>query len=224
MRTFAIVLALSLCAGCGAVVEPGHQGAALRSAQQGPAPRGARAGLLPRRRLRAARGLRRHVLDEAGGAPHDVARGSATGSASSRVIYRPIVSELYQLDTEIGPNYYDEVVGPELRSAARGVFARHSYAELEKKREDRGRDRGRRPPPHRAASTWRSQSVTIEDIDYAPEIAHAAPREARRRAGVDRGRRRRSRTTRAAASSSSYAAAQEKLGPRPRCARRRTSA
>jgi hypothetical protein len=33
------------------------------------------------------------------------------------VIYRPIISELYQLDTEIGPNYYAEVVGPEFRSA-----------------------------------------------------------------------------------------------------------
>jgi hypothetical protein len=48
------------------------------------------------------------------------------------VIYRPIISELYELDTEIGPNYYDEVIGPEFRSAARGVFARHSYTELQK--------------------------------------------------------------------------------------------
>jgi prohibitin 2 len=46
------------------------------------------------------------------------------------VIYRPVVSELYELDTEIGPNYYDEVVGPELRSAALGIVARHSCADL----------------------------------------------------------------------------------------------
>src|SRR5215467_4005933 len=51
------------------------------------------------------------------------------------VIYRPVVSELYQLDTEIGSNYYDEVIGPEFRSACRGVFARHSYTELQKKNE-----------------------------------------------------------------------------------------
>jgi len=37
------------------------------------------------------------------------------------VIYRPIIAELYELDTEIGPLYYDEVIGPEFRSAARGV-------------------------------------------------------------------------------------------------------
>jgi len=41
------------------------------------------------------------------------------------VIYRPIRSELYELDTEIGPNFYDEVVGPEFRSTARGVLPRN---------------------------------------------------------------------------------------------------
>src|SRR5262249_22085330 len=33
--------------------------------------------------------------------------------------YRPVVSELYDLDVEIGPKYYDEVVGPEFRTATR---------------------------------------------------------------------------------------------------------
>jgi regulator of protease activity HflC (stomatin/prohibitin superfamily) len=46
------------------------------------------------------------------------------------VIYRPVVSELYQLDTEIGPNYYDEVIGPEARSTVRGVIARTSFTKL----------------------------------------------------------------------------------------------
>jgi hypothetical protein len=51
------------------------------------------------------------------------------------VIYRPIVSELYQLDTEIGANYNDEVIAPEFKSACRGVFARHSYTELQARNE-----------------------------------------------------------------------------------------
>src|SRR5437879_6581279 len=37
------------------------------------------------------------------------------------VIYRPILEELYQLNVEVGLNYYDEVVGPEFRTATRGV-------------------------------------------------------------------------------------------------------
>ncbi len=51
------------------------------------------------------------------------------------VIYRPVRAELYELDTEIGTNFYDEVIGPEFRSAARGVFARHSYLDLMKRNE-----------------------------------------------------------------------------------------
>jgi regulator of protease activity HflC (stomatin/prohibitin superfamily) len=89
------------------------------------------------------------------------------------IIYRPIISELYELDTEVGPNYYDEVVGPEFRSATRGVLARHSYTELlihnkdiedEIEREVRDRIKGK----HVEVA-----SVTMEQINYAPEIAAA---------------------------------------------------
>ncbi len=86
------------------------------------------------------------------------------------VKYRPIVSELYLLDTEIGPNYFDEVIGPEFRSAAIGVFAHTSYEDLQRKngeiedameRELRQRLRGK----HVEIS-----SVLIERVTYAPEI------------------------------------------------------
>ncbi len=86
------------------------------------------------------------------------------------VVYRPIVSELYLLDTEIGINYFDEVIGPEFRSAAIGVFARNSYQDLQKKngaiedeieKELRSRLRGR----HVEIS-----SVLIEHVVYDQRI------------------------------------------------------
>lgn len=46
------------------------------------------------------------------------------------IIYRPVAAELYALDTEIGRNYYDEVIGPEFRSASRACFAAHSITDL----------------------------------------------------------------------------------------------
>src|SRR5580692_6676954 len=49
---------------------------------------------------------------------------------SLAVIYRPVISELFELDTEVGSNFYEEVVGHEVRSATIGVLARHSYTEL----------------------------------------------------------------------------------------------
>ena len=51
------------------------------------------------------------------------------------VSFRPVITDLYDLDADIGLNYYDEVIGPEFRSAARGVFAHHPYQELLKKNE-----------------------------------------------------------------------------------------
>ena len=86
------------------------------------------------------------------------------------VVYRPIVSELYLLDTEIGTNYFGEVVGPEFHSAAIGVFAHTSYQDLQKKngaiedeieKELRKRLRGR----HVEIS-----SVLIEKVNYDPRI------------------------------------------------------
>ncbi len=87
--------------------------------------------------------------------------------------YRPVVSELYALATEIGTNYFDEVVGPEFRSASIGVLAQVSYQDLQKdianiedlvEKELRRRLKGK----HVEVA-----SVLIEKIQYAPEIMEA---------------------------------------------------
>ena len=89
------------------------------------------------------------------------------------VIFRPVVAELYELDTEIGTMYYEEVIGPEFRSAARGVFARHSYLDLQKQNEaienEIETDLRRRTAGKHVEIT----SVTLEGVYYAPEIAKA---------------------------------------------------
>jgi len=87
------------------------------------------------------------------------------------VIYRPIVSELYQLDTEIGLNYYDEVIAPEFRSACRGIFARHSYTELQKKNESIENEVEAEVRRRTAGRHVEISSVTLESVNYAPEIA-----------------------------------------------------
>jgi regulator of protease activity HflC (stomatin/prohibitin superfamily) len=89
------------------------------------------------------------------------------------LIYRPVVGELYDLDADIGLNYYDEVIGPEFRSAVRGVFAHHSYLELLQKNEQiedelEGVVRRRTAGKHVEIS-----SITMEGVEYAPEISRA---------------------------------------------------
>jgi regulator of protease activity HflC (stomatin/prohibitin superfamily) len=89
------------------------------------------------------------------------------------VIYRPIVAELYQLDAEIGPRYYDEVVGPEFRAAVRAALARHSYVDLPKtneKLEDEIEDELRRRVHGKHIEI---ASVTFESLALPPEIANA---------------------------------------------------
>jgi regulator of protease activity HflC (stomatin/prohibitin superfamily) len=87
------------------------------------------------------------------------------------VIYRPIVAEIYQLDTEVGPNYYDEVIGPEFRSACRGVFALHSYAELQRKNESIENEVEAELRRRTGGKHVEISSVTLETVNYAPEIA-----------------------------------------------------
>lgn len=86
------------------------------------------------------------------------------------VIFRPIASELYELDTEIGTNYYDEVVGREAKSAARGVLAHHAYGELltknskiEDEIEDAVRERIR-------GKHVEISSITMESMSRVPEM------------------------------------------------------
>jgi regulator of protease activity HflC (stomatin/prohibitin superfamily) len=172
MRAFAMVLALSFCAGCGAVVEPGH-----RALLFDPRDKGLHHEVLGPGYYHLGSSARLEDFDVTYSTHQEVLRtNSAEGlqlDLHLAVIYRPIVSEIYELDTEIGLNYYDEVVGPEFRSAARGVFARHSYLELEKhneKIEDEIEADVRRRITGKHVEI---ASITMEAIDYAPEIAAA---------------------------------------------------
>jgi regulator of protease activity HflC (stomatin/prohibitin superfamily) len=166
------VLALVLASGCGYVVEPGHRGL-LFNPRRG----GLQHEVLSEGWHRVGVYGRVDDFDVTYSTKHEDLRTiSAEGlSLGVRVciIYRPVVSELYDLDVEIGRNYYDEVVGPEFRTATRGVFARHSYLEVQRineKLEDEIEAEVRRRINGKHVEI---SSVTMEAVDYAPEIAAA---------------------------------------------------
>src|SRR5580698_3782921 len=133
MRTLTVVTALcalSSLVGCaGAIVEPGH-----RALFFDPRNKGLQHEVLGPGYYKLGTYGRLDDFDVTYSthkeAIHTTSAEGLTLDIHLAVIYRPVVSELYELDTEIGPNYYDEVVGPEFRSAARGVLARHPYGEL----------------------------------------------------------------------------------------------
>ena len=170
MRPFMVLVCLA-CAGCGsAVVEPGHRGLYFDRG-------GLRHEVLNPGRYRVGVYSRVDDFDITYSTrKEEIKTTSAEGLTLDlrvAVIFRPIQSELYELDTEIGQAYYDEVIGPEFRSAARGVFARHSYLDLQKmneKIEDEVEHELRR---RTAGKHIEISSVTLEAIGYAPEIAAA---------------------------------------------------
>jgi regulator of protease activity HflC (stomatin/prohibitin superfamily) len=173
------ICAAVLCLGCGgAVIEPGHRGLLFD-----PKAGGVHQDILPPGYHKLDSCFLRWVCPRVD--DYDITfqtHKEEIQSVSSEglvmnvrvaIIYRPIVAELYELNTEIGPNYYEEVVGPEFWSTTRGVLARHSYLELvgqNEKVENEVEENVRRRIKGKHVEI---ASVTIEGIAYAQEIASA---------------------------------------------------
>ncbi len=166
------LIVLACAAGCGTTIEPGHLGLLFDSHHGGLHPDVQRPGW--------------HWLGAWGRMDdfdvtfstrsediHTQSKEQLDLDLKVSIRFRPVVTELYDLDVEIGPNYYDEVLGPEFRSATRGVFARHPYAELLQKNEGIENEieaEVRRRTGGKHIEVW---SVTLEAVQYAPEIGAA---------------------------------------------------
>jgi hypothetical protein len=84
--------------------------------------------------------------------------------------YRPIVSELYLLDTEIGPHYFEKVIGPEFRNAAIGVFSKESYQDLQRQNGDIESKIEKRLRERLKGKHLEVSSVFIQHVSYEPTI------------------------------------------------------
>lgn len=171
MKTFAIG-ALILLGGCGAVIEPGHRGlffdprhGGLQHEVLGPGWH--RVGVYGRLDdFDVTYSTKKETL-------HTISAEGLGIDIKVSIIYRPVVSELYDLDVEIGANFYDEVIGPEFRTATRGVFARHTYLEVQRineKLEDEVEAEVRRRVTGKHVEI---SSVTMEEVSFGPDIAGA---------------------------------------------------
>jgi regulator of protease activity HflC (stomatin/prohibitin superfamily) len=167
----ALLLAATLAAGC-ATVEPGHLGLLFNS-QTG----GLHHDILkPGMHYTGAFGRIEDFDVTYSTRKEGIQTASSEGlglNTRLAVIFRPVVSELYDLDSDIGLNYYDEIIGPEFRSAARGVFARHSYLELLRHNEEIENEIESDLRRRIAGKHVEISSVTMEAVEYAPEIGKA---------------------------------------------------
>ena len=83
---------------------------------------------------------------------------------------RPIVSELYLLDTEIGPEYFKKVIGPEFRNAAIGVFSKESYLDLQRQNGDIESKIEKRLRERLKGKHLEVSSIFIQRVSYDPTI------------------------------------------------------
>jgi regulator of protease activity HflC (stomatin/prohibitin superfamily) len=167
-----MMMSALLLGGCGAVIEPGHRGlffdprhGGLQHEVLGPGWH--LVGVYGRLDdFDVTYSTRKETL-------HTISAEGLGIDLKMSIIFRPVVSELYDLDVEVGSNFYDEVVGPEFRTATRGVFARHTYLEVQKineKLEDEIEAEVRR---RIAGKHVEISSVTMEEVSYGPDIAGA---------------------------------------------------
>ena len=89
------------------------------------------------------------------------------------VAYRPIISELYQLDTEIGRGYYDAVVGPETRAAASEVAGRHSFFDFMRRHDVLENEIEAETRRRLVGRHVELAGVTLESLKLPPELVAA---------------------------------------------------
>jgi len=92
--------------------------------------------------------------------------------ANVTVSYRPIVAELYMLDTEVGRDYYGKLIGPEFRAATEDVMASATAADLRTLKDLGGlQDRIEKSLRQRLAGRHvEIDSVIVEKVDPASDL------------------------------------------------------
>jgi regulator of protease activity HflC (stomatin/prohibitin superfamily) len=173
-KLWSCALALTLGTGCaGAVVEPGHRGLMFNPREGGLQHESLAPGYykLDSCFLRTVCS-RIDDFDVSFSTRKEVIETTSSNGLPMKikvaVIYRPIIAELYELDTEIGLAYYDKVIGPEFRSTARTVFARHSYQELQTNDDKIESEIEVELRKRTMGKHVEIASITMEQVSYAP--------------------------------------------------------
>jgi regulator of protease activity HflC (stomatin/prohibitin superfamily) len=90
------------------------------------------------------------------------------------VRFRPVVEELFELQTQIGPDYDQKVIGPIVRSEARKVFGRYQPEEIySTKREEIERQIYDEVTKALAGKHVVVEAILVRDVDLPDDIKRA---------------------------------------------------
>jgi regulator of protease activity HflC (stomatin/prohibitin superfamily) len=125
-----ILVAMPFMEGCKCpVVESGHRGIVFKSLSGGTSKQVLAEGLhmMPIWNSMIVYDMRVHEMKEQ---LTVISSNGLTMQVDASIRYRPALEELYELQTTIGPEYDQKVIGPVVRSEARKVFGRYQPEEI----------------------------------------------------------------------------------------------
>ncbi|TGK01224.1 prohibitin family protein [Leptospira langatensis] len=100
-------------------------------------------------------------------------RDDLTINVVAAVILRPVPSEIYNLQIEIGPDYYDKVVRPQFRTSVRNALSAYSMIRISKETPKVSSDIRQALGDKLRGKHIEIDDVIIDDIEYSRPILTA---------------------------------------------------
>ncbi|EQA38195.1 SPFH domain/Band 7 family protein [Leptospira inadai serovar Lyme str. 10] len=100
-------------------------------------------------------------------------RDDLTINVVAAVILRPVASEIYNLQIEIGPDYYEKVVRPQFRTSVRNALSAYSMIRISKETPKVSQDIRQALSEKLRGKHIEIDDVIIDDIEYSRPILTA---------------------------------------------------
>ncbi|MCW7460938.1 prohibitin family protein [Leptospira limi] len=100
-------------------------------------------------------------------------RDDLTITVTANIIIRPIQNEIYELEMEIGRDYYDKVVKPQFRTAIRNILSAYNMVSISKETPNVSAQIKKSLTEKLKFKHVEIDDVIIDDVEYSPSILKA---------------------------------------------------
>lgn len=100
-------------------------------------------------------------------------RDDLTITVTADIIIRPIQNEIYELEMEIGRDYYDKVVKPQFRTAIRNILSAYNMVSISKETPNVSAQIKKSLAEKLKYKHIEIDDVIVDDVEYSPSILKA---------------------------------------------------
>ncbi|WP_208652345.1 prohibitin family protein [Leptospira kemamanensis] len=100
-------------------------------------------------------------------------RDDLTITVTANIIIRPIQNEIYELEMEIGRDYYEKVVKPQFRTAIRNILSAYNMVSISKETPNVSAQIKKSLTEKLKFKHVEIDDVIIDDVEYSPSILKA---------------------------------------------------